>query len=207
MRFAFTEEQEQLRAVLRDLLDARSPSAGVRAAMAAPEGFDRSLWRELTEMGIVGMAVPESLGGLGFGFVEQAVALEEAGRVLLPSPLLGTSVLAGGAVLPAEDSQRAAQILPGIPGGTTNAAGRPPPPAPPPPTSQTRADATCRQRAHRVPRAEGEAALSCTTLRPTKRPTAAGAGTTSPPTPRSKKQSAKSPKIATQSNGIIIKRL
>src|SRR4051812_40921715 len=133
MRFAFTEEQEQLRAVLRDLLDARSPSAGVRAAMAAPEGFDRSLWRELTEMGIVGMAVPESLGGLGFGFVEQAVALEEAGRVLLPSPLLGTSVLAVDAVLRAEDPERAAGLPPGLAEGTTIAAGFPPPPRPPPP--------------------------------------------------------------------------
>ena len=73
-------------------------------------------------MGVVGMAIPEEFGGLGFGFLELAVALEEAGRALLPSPLLGTSVLAVDAVLQAADPERAAELLPGIADGATLAA-------------------------------------------------------------------------------------
>src|SRR5438270_238093 len=103
MHFAFTEEQEQLRSALRDLLDDRCSSAAVRHAMGTPEGFDRQLWSELAAMGIPAMAVPERHGGLGAGFLELAVILEEAGRSLLPSPLIGTAILAAEAIVAADD--------------------------------------------------------------------------------------------------------
>ncbi|MFC5950456.1 acyl-CoA dehydrogenase family protein [Pseudonocardia lutea] len=118
MRFAFTDEQEELRAALRDLLTDRAPSARVREIMQTPDGVDRELWRALAEMGIAGMLVPEEYDGLGFGFLELAVALEEAGRALLPAPLLSTAVLGVTAVLAAEDPARAAEILPGVAAGT-----------------------------------------------------------------------------------------
>ena len=122
MHFAFTDEQEELRSAVRGLLADRAPSEKVRQVMQTPDGFDRSLWRELTEMGITGMAVPEEYGGAGYGFLELAVALEEAGRDLLPAPLLGTAVLAVAAIAAAEDAERAAALLPGIADGSVIAA-------------------------------------------------------------------------------------
>jgi alkylation response protein AidB-like acyl-CoA dehydrogenase len=122
MHFAFTEEQEQLRAALRDLLDARCSSAAVRHAMATPEGFDRQLWSELAEMGVPAMAIPERYGGLGAGFLELAVVLEEAGRRLLPSPLIGTAILATEAIVAAGDPERAEELLPAIAEGHAVAA-------------------------------------------------------------------------------------
>ena len=86
--------------------------------MQTPEGLDRSLWRELTEMGITGMAIPEEYGGAGYGFLELAVAIEEAGRALLPAPLLGPAVLAVAAIVAADDAERSADLLPGIADGS-----------------------------------------------------------------------------------------
>ena len=122
MHFAFTDEQDELRSAVRGLIADRAPSEKVREVMQTPDGFDRSLWRELTEMGITGMAVPEEYGGAGYGFLELAVALEEAGRALLPAPLIGTDVLAVAAIVAAEDAERAAALLPGIADGSVIAA-------------------------------------------------------------------------------------
>jgi alkylation response protein AidB-like acyl-CoA dehydrogenase len=122
MHFAFTDEQEELRSAVRGLIADRAPSEKVRAVMQTPEGFDRSLWRELTGMGVTGMAIPEEYGGSGYGFLELAVAIEEAGRALLPAPLLGTAVLAVAAIVAADDAGRAEALLPAIADGSVIAA-------------------------------------------------------------------------------------
>ena len=74
MRFAFTEEQDELRRQARSLLEEREPT-----------------WEELAELGWLGVSVPEEAGGAGLGFVEEAVLFEELGRALYPGPYLGTS--------------------------------------------------------------------------------------------------------------------
>ena len=77
MRFAFTEEQDELRRQARALLDEREPT-----------------WDELAELGWLGVSVPEEAGGAGLGFVEEAVLFEELGRALYPGPYFATVALA-----------------------------------------------------------------------------------------------------------------
>ncbi|RNM17418.1 acyl-CoA dehydrogenase family protein [Nocardioides pocheonensis] len=95
-------EHEDLRKVLRDLLAAHADHEAVRRAADGPDGYSTELWTLLNdEMNVGSLAVPEARGGLGFGLGELAVVLEEAGRALLPEPLLTSAVLGVAAVLAA----------------------------------------------------------------------------------------------------------
>ena len=95
-------EHEELRTVLRDLLETHAPHDEVRRAAELPEGWSPKLWSLLNEeMDVGSLAVPEERGGQGFGVAVLAVVLEEAGRALLPEPLLLSSVLGVRAVLAA----------------------------------------------------------------------------------------------------------
>src|SRR3954452_15072216 len=95
-------EHEELRAVLRDLLETHVPHHEVRRAAELPEGWSPKLWSLLNEeMEVGSLAVPEERGGQGYGVAVLAVVLEEAGRALLPEPLLFSSVLGARAALAA----------------------------------------------------------------------------------------------------------
>jgi len=95
-------EHEDLRKVMRDLLHTHASHDQVRQAAESPEGFSTGLWSLLNdEMNVGSLAVPEERGGLGFDVSVLAVVLEEAGRALLPEPLLASSVLGVRAVLAA----------------------------------------------------------------------------------------------------------
>ncbi len=145
MRLVLDAEQEQLRAALRDLLADHATSADVRAAMAGEPGHDPALWRRLGELGALGLVVPEEQGGSGAGHVERAVAAEELGRVVAPSPFLGSAVLAVDTLLALGTE---ADLLPGLASGevlatvAVAAPGRglldPGPPAPDPAASGDR---------------------------------------------------------------------
>jgi alkylation response protein AidB-like acyl-CoA dehydrogenase len=102
MDFAFTDEQEQLRAQARSYLAERFPSERVAELADSEAGWDPSSWRELAEMGWLGVSVPEEHGGAGLGFVEEATLLEELGRALYPGPYLSTVGLALPALGPEE---------------------------------------------------------------------------------------------------------
>lgn len=94
MELVLDAEQEALRAALRDLLADHATSTQVRAAMAKDPGHDPALWRRLGDLGALGLVVPEEYGGSGAGHVERSVVAEELGRVVAPSPFLGSAVLA-----------------------------------------------------------------------------------------------------------------
>ncbi|MDH6628968.1 alkylation response protein AidB-like acyl-CoA dehydrogenase [Streptomyces sp. LBL] len=94
MRFHPTEDQRALRDGVRQLLARRFDSEALRAAVAAPR-LDRVLWRELGEAGFFALRLPETEGGVGLGLPEAALVFEEAGRVLLPGPLIATHLAAG----------------------------------------------------------------------------------------------------------------
>ncbi|HVT64877.1 MAG TPA: acyl-CoA dehydrogenase family protein [Mycobacteriales bacterium] len=98
MDFSLTSEQLELRRMLRDVTTDQSSSARRREVMATPSAEDAGLWRLLTQdLGLMGVAVPESAGGLGGSFVDAAVVIEEAGRGLWPAPLV-TALAAVSAV-------------------------------------------------------------------------------------------------------------
>ncbi|WNZ06458.1 acyl-CoA dehydrogenase family protein [Streptomyces sp. 11x1] len=117
-----TDEQRQLRAVLRDFHTEASGAEDVRKQLATPRGYDEVLWRRLAgEIGVHGLAVPEAYGGSGFTFAELAVALEESGRALYCAPLLPTVVLAAHALLYSGDPMACERYLPRIADGTLTA--------------------------------------------------------------------------------------
>jgi len=97
MNFGFTEEQELLRAEVRKFLDQNCPLEEVRKHSETPEGFARDFWKRMAELGWVGLTLPEAHGGVGLGWEDLVVVLEETGRTLFPSPLIAT-VLAGNAI-------------------------------------------------------------------------------------------------------------
>ncbi|MDP1907284.1 MAG: acyl-CoA dehydrogenase family protein, partial [Hyphomicrobium sp.] len=83
------------------------------------DGFGHGLWKQLAELGLTGMLIPEAQGGAGLGQVEANLVLEEIGRNLTPSPFLTTSVAAVRAL---EGSAQAERWFPGIVAGETVAA-------------------------------------------------------------------------------------
>ncbi len=117
MHFARTEEQDELATIVRSLLDKRSDSTAVRAAVESQKGFDESLWAALCEqVGVAALAVPEEYDGFGASLVETAVVLEELGSNLTPSPLLATTIATVAVLLHAGPDHRAS-LLPRIAAG------------------------------------------------------------------------------------------
>ena len=101
----------------RDLRDA------VRGLLARHPGDDALLWQRLCrEIGAAGLAIPERYGGAGAGPVETHIVLEELGRGLTASPMLGSAVLAAQALLASGDTAACQRLLPAIASGTTVAA-------------------------------------------------------------------------------------
>ncbi|GGV89278.1 acyl-CoA dehydrogenase family protein [Streptomyces massasporeus] len=119
----FTDEQDEIRRTLRELLGKRCGPEELRAAVDTPAGHDPALWITLAEqLGLAGLALPETYGGVGCTATELALACEETGRTLAPTPLLATAVLAAPLLLAlGTDAQRAA-VLPRIASGGLTAA-------------------------------------------------------------------------------------
>ncbi|MEX1043882.1 MAG: acyl-CoA dehydrogenase family protein, partial [Acidimicrobiia bacterium] len=122
VNFAFSEEQEELRRYARQWLTERMPLDRVRALMATSDGFDRSDWSAVAELGWQAMAIPEEYGGAGFGLLEIAVLMEEQGRQLFCGPFLSTVVASANAILLAGSEAQKSDLLPQIAAGELTAA-------------------------------------------------------------------------------------
>jgi alkylation response protein AidB-like acyl-CoA dehydrogenase len=115
-----TDEQLELRKVVRAFLDRHSDETEVRRLMATEDGFDRALWRRMaSELGLQGLSIPEEYGGSGFGYIEAGLVFEEAGRALLCAPYFATVALAAEALLRSGDTAACKELLPGIAAGQT----------------------------------------------------------------------------------------
>ena len=120
MNFAFSEEQEELRRIVRQFLDQKSPESEVRRLMETTEGYDPATWSQLAEqLGLQSLIIPEEFGGQGYGYVELTVVLEEMGRALLCAPYFSTVVLAANTLLQSGDDAAKKELLPGIASGET----------------------------------------------------------------------------------------
>jgi len=123
VNFAFSEEQEQLRDMVRRFLEAKSPSTEVRRLMDTTDGYDPEVWAQMAnELALQSLHIPEEFGGQGYTFVELGIVLEEMGRVLLCAPYFSTVVLAADAIINAGTDAQKSELLPGIAGGETIAA-------------------------------------------------------------------------------------
>jgi alkylation response protein AidB-like acyl-CoA dehydrogenase len=88
-----SDERELLRETVAALVAKHASPAAVREAMESERGYDESLWRLLCEqVGAAALVVPEEYGGAGGALGDAAVVLEELGKGLVPTPLLGTTL-------------------------------------------------------------------------------------------------------------------
>ena len=100
MEFAFTQEHLMIRDSAERFLAQASDSHAVRASMSSVHGYDPKVWQRIgQELCWPALMVPERFGGMGLGFVELAILLEQSGRYLLGSPLFATTCLATPALL------------------------------------------------------------------------------------------------------------
>jgi alkylation response protein AidB-like acyl-CoA dehydrogenase len=118
MDFTYDEEQVALRDAVRALLaKAYGDFEQRRRTVAEEPGFDEGVWRQLAEMGVLGLPFAEEDGGMGAGPVEVAVVATELGRVLAPEPFLTSVVLAGGVVAQAGTPEQRADVLGAVASG------------------------------------------------------------------------------------------
>ena len=119
MALILNDEQRMLRDAARDFLTQRAPIGHLRQIRDTGNeiGFSRDLWSEMVDMGWTSILVPEEYGGLGYGFTGLGLVLEESGRTLTPSPLLGTALIGASALLLGGTPAQCAELLPALAAG------------------------------------------------------------------------------------------
>ena len=121
--YVFSDEQAQLRAAVRKFADNNFGEASARVQMESEPRFDRKVWQRLgSELGVLGLSVPEVDGGVGGTLVDQAVAVEELGAALSTGPLFGTVYLAIPALVAASAGAARDELLAALIEGTRTAA-------------------------------------------------------------------------------------
>jgi len=115
-----TEDQLILRDMARGFFDEKSPVERMRALRDSRDatGFSRELWKEMGELGWIGIPFPESVGGAEMGYGELGVVLGECGRVLAPEPFLSTVLLGGNALLLGGNEPLQKELLPDVCSGS-----------------------------------------------------------------------------------------
>src|SRR5881409_711796 len=101
MDLVLSAEQELLQQTAREFVAGRSSLKRVRSLRdgSDPDGFSRALWTEMAHLGWLGIVLPVEHDGLGLGYMELMVVMEELGRGLMPEPMLSTVLLGGTALL------------------------------------------------------------------------------------------------------------
>ena len=120
MKLGVSAEQAELRDSVRRFLAERAPLSRARQLMEAGDGLDGAVWEQAgSQLGLLGLAIPEQYGGAGFTFAEQVIVLEELGAALYGGPYLASAVLAATALLASSDEGCRRDLLPAIASGQT----------------------------------------------------------------------------------------
>jgi alkylation response protein AidB-like acyl-CoA dehydrogenase len=117
MALILTDEEQALADSVRKFVADRSPLTSLRHLISSGEPYDADVWKQMTaQLGLAGLTIPESYGGVGAGCSALSVALTELGAGLVASPLLA-SVLAAEVLLRLDDDAARIELLPRIAGG------------------------------------------------------------------------------------------
>src|SRR6202042_2651831 len=95
MALILTDDEEQFRDSVRRVVAERSPLPKLRELMSSGQPFDADVWKQLSELGLAGLIIPEEHGGAAAGYSVLSVALGELGAGLVASPLLAGTLAAG----------------------------------------------------------------------------------------------------------------
>ena len=110
MDLDFTEEQEMLREMVRGVCGEYASIDKVRELEDDPVGYPEDFWKQLADLGLLGILIPEEHGGSEQSLIEAAIIYEEFGRSLAPSPHFASAVLAASALrLAGSDAHRASR--------------------------------------------------------------------------------------------------
>jgi alkylation response protein AidB-like acyl-CoA dehydrogenase len=112
-------ERMALRTAVRELLHDACTEQDVRQTMTTDAGFDRKLWQQMAELGVIGMLIDTRYGGAGLSPVELEAVTEETGAALLPSPFISSGVLAASLISAAGSADDQQRLLPGLAKGTS----------------------------------------------------------------------------------------
>jgi alkylation response protein AidB-like acyl-CoA dehydrogenase len=116
MDLVLSDEQTLLQETAREFVNKNSSLRRIRALRDNGDalGYSRDLWGEMAQLGWLGIPFPEAYGGVGLGYTDLMVVLEEAGRGLLPEPLLSAISLGGSALALGGTPQQQQAMLPGL---------------------------------------------------------------------------------------------
>ena len=93
MDLGLTEIQKMLQESSRNFLEENCTMDFIRAMESDDIGITDEIWKNMSEMGWLGLMIPEEYGGSGFDFDDMSILLEEMGRVGLSGPFFSTSVI------------------------------------------------------------------------------------------------------------------
>ncbi len=111
MDFDFTPEQIALRDSARQYLSEKCTSQFVRTMFDDPIGYSKPMWKEMADLGWLGLTFPEENNGLGLGMVELALMLEEMARADFPGPYFESILLVGSTLTVAGDKAQKEKYL------------------------------------------------------------------------------------------------
>jgi alkylation response protein AidB-like acyl-CoA dehydrogenase len=117
MDLDFTEEQNVLREMVSGVCNEYAPLETVRALEDDPTGYPAEFWKQLGELGLLGILIPESYGGSEQTLLEAAILYEEFGRSLAPSPHFVSAVMSAGVLLQAGSEEQKRSWLPRVASG------------------------------------------------------------------------------------------
>ncbi|MFK7733922.1 MAG: acyl-CoA dehydrogenase family protein [Pseudomonadales bacterium] len=116
MNFELTEDQREVQALARKIIEDYCSNEQLRA-FDKGERFDEALWQELAKAGLLGIAIEEQYGGMGFDFETLCLLVEEVGRCVAPLPVVSSLVLATLMVQRFADADLKTKILPDVASG------------------------------------------------------------------------------------------
>ncbi|HZN15680.1 MAG TPA: acyl-CoA dehydrogenase family protein [Acidimicrobiales bacterium] len=116
MDFTFTEVQEDLRGLARKILQERATTERLKELEAGTERVDRDLWAELATTNLLGIALPEDVGGSGYGLMELGIVLNEVGRQVAPVPMVAMAIAAVPIATFGSPEQRSRLLAPVVAG-------------------------------------------------------------------------------------------
>jgi alkylation response protein AidB-like acyl-CoA dehydrogenase len=117
--FSFSEEQEAIRGLAQQILEAEVTPERLKEVGAGTERFDRRTWEELAKANLLGLSLPADAGGSGLGFVETCLVLEQVGRTVALVPVLPTVVLGALPIAEFGTAEQRRAWLPGVVSGAT----------------------------------------------------------------------------------------
>src|SRR5690349_11058972 len=117
MDFKLSDEQQQLRDTLARFVQKDYTFEKRKAILKSKDGYSREAWKQLAEMGLTALGLPEEHGGLPGSAFDTMVVMEVFGRGLVVEPYVATVVLGAELVSKAGNAEQQAAILPKVTAG------------------------------------------------------------------------------------------